>query len=78
VGNLDRTDNVPVSSYHTGAGENDATLSTDISVASPGFYNATGWYQEFDLGTTFQWGLLLAYTATYTTWSVDLYPFYFG
>ena len=44
-----------VSGYHTGAGENDATLQS-IDVAAPGYLNGTN--QQFDLGTQgIPWGM---------------------
>jgi len=52
--------------YHTGAGLNDAVLTSNISIASKGFLNAT--YQQFDYGTDFPWGLNLADVVQYTGW----------
>ena len=54
-GNSDK-DGLYVSAYHTGAGENDATLGT-IDIASPGYLNGTN--QTFDLGSDFPWGLVM-------------------
>lgn len=47
-------DGLYVSSYHTGAGENDATLES-IDVASAGYLNGSN--QQFDLGSEFPWGI---------------------
>ncbi|CAD6563581.1 MAG: hypothetical protein ASARMPRED_000070 [Alectoria sarmentosa] len=46
-----------VSTYHTGAGFNDATLGS-IEIAAAGFLNET--YQQFDLGDPFPWGMNIA------------------
>ena len=37
--------------YHTGAGLDDATFTTNATAGSKGFLNATSSAQEFDLGT---------------------------
>lgn len=52
-------DGLYVVGYHTGAGLDDATLTSDISVASKGFLNGT--YQQFDYSTSFPWYLDLGY-----------------
>jgi hypothetical protein len=48
-----------VAGYHTGAGLDDVALTSDVSVASKGFLNAT--YQQFDYNTPFPWYLDLGY-----------------
>jgi hypothetical protein len=48
-----------VVSYHTGAGLGDATLTSNITVASRGFLNGT--YQQFDQNTTFPVAMVLGY-----------------
>lgn len=45
-----------VSGYHTGAGENDATLES-IEIASIGYLNGTN--QLFDYGEDFPWGMVM-------------------
>lgn len=60
--------NLPVQSYHTGAGLNDVALVTEGGSAA--YINGT--YQQFDLsGSTFPSGLVLAYGETYTRWCVS-------
>lgn len=58
-----------VSAYHTGAGENDATLESSIDVASVGYLNGTN--QQFDLNSDFPWGFVMVlydyYAGTYLT-----------
>lgn len=54
-GNADK-DGLYVSGYHIGAGENDVTLES-ISDAAVGYLNGT--YQQFDLGTSFPWGMVM-------------------
>lgn len=57
--------NLPVQSYHTGAGLNDVALVA--AGGSVAFLNGT--YQQFDLsGSTFPSGLKLAYNQYYTRW----------
>ncbi|KAF6226008.1 hypothetical protein HO173_012598 [Letharia columbiana] len=54
-----------VSGYHTGAGENDATLES-IDAASVGFLNGTN--QQFDYGTDFPWGMVMVLYDYYAEW----------
>ncbi|GMG11883.1 unnamed protein product [Aspergillus oryzae] len=42
--------------YHTGAGFNDAVLTSDVGTASPAFLNGTN--VQFSLDTPFPWGLI--------------------
>lgn len=69
---MDNTNNngIAVVQYHTGAGFNDATLTPDKSGAAKGWYNASGTYQMFDLGSGIPWGLTLGYGDgdTYVQW----------
>jgi hypothetical protein len=63
----ERTNIPAVQSYHTGAGLSDVSLTSNASEGIKGYlYNST--YQAFDLGTTFPWGLSLAYNQYYTRW----------
>ena len=48
--------NLYVYAYHTGAGLNDAVLSSDVSIASPIYLNGTN--AIVDLKTEFPWGLI--------------------
>ena len=61
-----------VEAYHTGAGLNDATLGP-IDTAAAGYLNGTN--QQFDLGTTFPWGMVIVdydfYARTSTPLPVD-------
>ncbi|KAI9725791.1 MAG: hypothetical protein M1834_009740 [Cirrosporium novae-zelandiae] len=57
-------DNLYVSSYHTGAGESDATLSSDHGVAGS-LINETYW--QFEIGE-YQWGMNLEIQTFYTSW----------
>lgn len=43
--------------YHTGAGFNDAVLTSDVGTASPAFLNGTN--VQFSLDTPFPWGLVM-------------------
>lgn len=43
-----------VFAYHTGAGFNDAVLTSDVDAASTAFLNGT--HTQFDLKTSFPWG----------------------
>jgi hypothetical protein len=43
--------------YHTGAGLNDAVLTSDVGTASPAFLNGTN--VQFALDTPFPWGLYM-------------------
>jgi len=65
-GSSSSKDGLYVSSYHTGAGESDATLDSDVSVAAKGYLNGT--YQIFDFNTTFPWGLYMGSDANYAGW----------
>ena len=65
-----------VSSYHTGAGENDATLES-IDVASVGYLNGSN--QQFDLGTAFPWGVGIEVTDEYAgIYSFSIFCCFFG
>jgi hypothetical protein len=57
-----------VIAYHTGAGLNDAVLTSDIARASKGFLNDT--YQLFDFGTQFSWGMTMGGAANYAGESI--------
>lgn len=50
--------NYYVSSYHSGAGENNVTLVAQ-SVATKAFLDPDGGYQEFDLGTSYPYGFVM-------------------
>jgi hypothetical protein len=66
----------PVATYHTGAGLNTATLTTDMSSAALGFYNATdpsATYQEFG-GASFPRGMFLYKAPAYIYWQVKHLP----
>ncbi|KAK6431889.1 hypothetical protein LTR95_011942 [Oleoguttula sp. CCFEE 5521] len=69
-GQPDKTayDGLYLSSYHTGAGLNDALFySRDPADGILGSLNGT--VQGFNLGTTFPWSMLMALsTATYAAW----------
>ncbi|KAL4804009.1 hypothetical protein BDV18DRAFT_143663 [Aspergillus unguis] len=52
--------------YHTGAGLNDAVLTKDVGTASAGYLNGTS--VQFDLGTTFPWGLSPQGVTNYAAW----------
>ena len=47
-----------LSSYHSGAGENNVTLVPQ-SEATKAFLNPDGGYQEFDLNTSYPWGFFM-------------------
>ena len=55
----DVVDNNYVSSYHSGAGENNVTLVAR-SEATEGFLDPNGGFQEFDLGVSYPWGFVMA------------------
>lgn len=55
--------NLYVYGYHTGAGLNDAVLSSDASKASPAHLNGTN--VQFDLGSDFPWGLQMVGATDY-------------
>jgi len=59
-------DGLYIQAYHTGAGLNDATLTSNISEASPVYLNES--YLLFDLDSDFPWGMKLAYNQYYTEW----------
>jgi microcompartment protein CcmK/EutM len=50
----EKHNNLYVYAYHTGAGFNDAVLTSDVNTASTAFLNGT--YTQFDLKTPFPWG----------------------
>ncbi|KAL2866899.1 uncharacterized protein BJX67DRAFT_119865 [Aspergillus lucknowensis] len=52
--------------YHTGAGLNDAVLTPDVETASKGYLNGTN--VQFDLHTTFPWGLYPIGVTNYAAW----------
>ncbi|KAE8371936.1 hypothetical protein BDV26DRAFT_286373 [Aspergillus bertholletiae] len=52
--------------YHTGAGFNDAVLTSDVGTASPGFLNGTN--VQFSLDTPFPWGLIMVPQNNYGAW----------
>ncbi|PYH88257.1 hypothetical protein BO71DRAFT_391913 [Aspergillus ellipticus CBS 707.79] len=58
--------NLYVEAYHTGAGFNDAVLTSDVGSAAPAFLNGT--YTQFDLGTPFPWGFKLTAPNNYGAW----------
>lgn len=53
-----------VAGYHIGAGLDDAVLVSDKSVAAKGYLNDTN--QQFDLGTTFPWGMVMTSNPAYS------------
>ncbi|KAE8152172.1 hypothetical protein BDV25DRAFT_151450 [Aspergillus avenaceus] len=58
--------NLCVYGYHTGAGFNDAVLTSDVGTASPAFLNGTN--VQFDLDTPFPWGLYMIAQSNYASW----------
>ncbi|PWY75535.1 hypothetical protein BO70DRAFT_364070 [Aspergillus heteromorphus CBS 117.55] len=62
----DDHNNLYVYAYHTGAGFNDAVLTSDVGTASPAFLNGTN--TQFDLGTPFPWGLKPSVQNNYGAW----------
>ncbi|KAB8079612.1 hypothetical protein BDV29DRAFT_164053 [Aspergillus leporis] len=52
--------------YHTGAGLNDAVLTSDVGTASPAFLNGTN--VQFALDTPFPWGLYMVGQNNYGAW----------
>ncbi|KAL4943137.1 hypothetical protein BDV06DRAFT_190732 [Aspergillus oleicola] len=52
--------------YHTGAGLNDAVLTSDIDTASTAYFNGTR--VLFDFGSDFPWGLSPNYVTNYASW----------
>ncbi|GAB1210841.1 hypothetical protein APSETT445_009639 [Aspergillus pseudonomiae] len=52
--------------YHTGAGFNDAVLTSDVGTASPAFLNGTN--VQFSLDTPFPWGLVMRPQNNYGAW----------
>ncbi|OJZ84264.1 hypothetical protein ASPFODRAFT_48267 [Aspergillus luchuensis CBS 106.47] len=58
--------NLYVYAYHTGAGFNDAVLTSDVGTASPAFLNGT--HTQFDLGTSFPWGFKMGVQNNYAAW----------
>ncbi|PYI12012.1 hypothetical protein BO78DRAFT_392685 [Aspergillus sclerotiicarbonarius CBS 121057] len=58
--------NLYVYAYHTGAGFNDAVLTSDVGTASPAFLNGT--HTQFDLGTPFPWGFKMGVQNNYAAW----------
>lgn len=59
----DNHNNLYVYAYHTGAGFNDAVLTSDVGTASPAFLNGT--HTQFDLGTSFPWGFKMGVQNNY-------------
>jgi hypothetical protein len=57
-----------VIAYHTGAGLNDAVLTSDIARASKGFLNDT--CQLFDFGTQVSWGMNMGGASNYAGESI--------
>jgi len=56
-----------VETYHTGAGESDATLTSNITVAAKGILNGTN--QQFELyGTPYPYGFYNPVRVEYTNW----------
>lgn len=61
--NLPNHNNLYVYAYHTGAGLNDAVLTSDVGTASPAILNDTT--VQFELGTSFPWGFILGSDTNY-------------
>ncbi|BDD58224.1 hypothetical protein MPDQ_002131 [Monascus purpureus] len=66
--NLPNHNNLYVYAYHTGAGLNDAVLTSDAGTASPAILNDTT--VQFELGTSFPWGLILEGDTNYAAWEL--------
>jgi hypothetical protein len=62
-GSIPSHNDLYVEAYHTGAGFNDAVLTSDISTAAPFFLNGT--YAQFDLNTDFPWGFSMEAASNY-------------
>ncbi|RAH72026.1 uncharacterized protein BO66DRAFT_390506 [Aspergillus aculeatinus CBS 121060] len=62
----DAHNNLYVYAYHTGAGFNDAVLTSDTSRARAVTLNGTN--AQFDLGTTFPWGFKMGANTNYASW----------
>ncbi|KAL2218114.1 hypothetical protein M432DRAFT_417351 [Thermoascus aurantiacus ATCC 26904] len=54
--------------YHTGAGFNDAVLSSDSSIANKAILNNTR--VQFLLGTDFPWGFTMGGATNYAAWEM--------
>ena len=65
-GSAGSKDALYVSSYHTGAGLSDATLSREITVAAKAYLNGTT--LGFDFGTDFPWGFSIGTDTNYAGW----------
>lgn len=63
---MSQSNNITVEAYHTGAGESDATLTSNITFAAPGILNGTS--QEFLLNGPYIYGLYNAVRVEYTLW----------
>lgn len=61
--NNDAHNNLYIYAYHTGAGLNDAVLSSNADDASKAFVNGT--HLQFDLGTPFPWGVNMVGATNY-------------
>ena len=73
----DAHNNLYVYGYHTGAGLNDAVLSSDAGKASKGHLNGTS--VQFDLGSDFPWGLQMVGATDYVCkFFLPLYLIWFG
>lgn len=70
----DNHNNLFVYAYHTGAGLNDAVLSTKADQGSPAFLNGTK--VQFDLDTPFPWGLKMTGDTNYA--GMFFAPLYIG
>ncbi|OJJ46573.1 hypothetical protein ASPZODRAFT_132641 [Penicilliopsis zonata CBS 506.65] len=62
----DAHNNLYVEAYHTGAGLNDAVLTSSTATAAKAFLNET--YLEFDLGTPFSWSFSMGADTNYAAW----------
>ncbi|EKG11228.1 hypothetical protein MPH_11699 [Macrophomina phaseolina MS6] len=74
VNNNDTTkakyNNLYLTAFHTGAGTNDAVLTSSKDSAATGFLNETadGSFQEFDFGNDFPWTMKIGYEP-YAAWA---------